>query len=155
MAPSVMTTVASRSGGRAASAMSVPQRTASTCGAPQAAGGATSATHNQAMRRRVIAALERLGLREVGADRFHVHCIERLARGHEQAVAARAAEANVCARFWQADRADACAVRGNHLDARPRARPDVAVHVAADAVRGRGRAGAGHVELDESLAVAE
>ena len=56
------------------------------------------------------------------------------------------------ARFFMAD---AGAVGRNHLDAGPRARPDVAVHVAPDTVGGRGRARAGNIELDESLAVAQ
>ena len=55
MIPSVMMIVASCSGGRAASAISVPQRTASTCGAPETAtGGTRSATDNRATRRLVM-----------------------------------------------------------------------------------------------------
>ena len=81
------------------------------------------------------------------AGRFDVDHVERLAAGHEQPVPLRAAEADVGARLRQADHADALAVRRDHLHAGPRARPDVAVDVAADAVGRRRRAGAGNVEL--------
>src|SRR5712675_1198812 len=94
-------------------------------------------------------------LREMCALGLDVHRIERLAGGHEQAVAARAAEADVGARLGQADHPDARAVGGDDLDAGPRATPDVAVHVAADAVGGRRRARSGDVELDEPLAASQ
>src|SRR5207237_4362927 len=42
-----------------------------------------------------------------------------------------------------------------YLHARPRARPDVAVDVAANPVGGRRGACAGNIELDEALAVAQ
>src|SRR5258708_1745967 len=90
-------------------------------------------------------------MRALGLD---VHRIERLAGGHEQAVAARAAEADVGAGLWQANHAEARAVRGDDLDAGARAAPDVAAHIRPDAVGGRRRARAGDVELDEPLAVA-
>src|SRR5258706_3742620 len=97
----------------------------------------------------------RTSLREMSALCFDVDRVERLAGGHEQTVAARAAEADVGAGLGQADHADARAVGGDDLDAGPRAAPDVAVHIRADAVGGRRRAAAGHVELDEPLAVAQ
>ena len=89
------------------------------------------------------------------ARRLDIDRVQRLARGHEQPVAPRAAEADVGAGLRQANHADALAVGRDDLNAGPRARPDVAVGVAANAV-GRGRrAGAGNVELNETLAVAQ
>src|SRR3954451_15154868 len=77
-----------------------------------------------------------------GALRGRVHGIERLARRHEQAIALRAAEADVTAHFGQPDAAEQLALR------RPRRHaavadgaagiaggPDIAVDVAAHAVR--------------------
>src|SRR5437588_12233600 len=50
-------------------------------------------------------------LRDVGAGRLHVHGVQRLAGGHEEPVALRAAEADVRARLRQANHPDAIAVR--------------------------------------------
>src|SRR5215510_15057543 len=89
-------------------------------------------------------------LREVRALRLDVDGVERLARGHEQPVAARPAEADVGARLRQANHADPRAVGSDHLNAWPRASPDVAVDVAAEAVGSRGLARSGNVELHEA-----
>src|SRR6185436_8822646 len=97
-----------------------------------------------------------LGSCEVGALRLDVDGVERFARRHEQPVAARAAEADVGAGFRQPDHSDGRAVWRDHLYARARAAPDVAVHVRADAVGGRRRAVlAVHEELRQPLAVAQ
>src|SRR5688572_26444901 len=80
------------------------------------------------------------GSGDVGAARFDVHGIERLAGGHEQPIALRAAEADIGADLRQADLADSVAVRRKDVDAvvavanPARGRPDVAVLVGADAV---------------------
>lgn len=85
----------------------------------------------------------------------HINRIQRLACGHEQAVAACAAEADVGADFGQADDADGIAVGGDDLHAGPGAGPDVAVDVAAHAV-GRGAIARGRVdEFGEYAAVAQ
>src|SRR5262249_36843317 len=87
--------------------------------------------------------------------RFEIDRVERLARGHEQAVPLRAAEADVRAVLRQPDHADRLAGRRDDQHAGARARPDVAVDVAADAVGERRRAGgAGHRQLREALPVA-
>jgi len=91
----------------------------------------------------------------VGADGLDVHAVQRLARGHEQSIAAGATETDVGACLGKADHADAIAVGRKDLHSRARAGPDVAVGVAADAIRRRWRAGAGNVELHETLAVAQ
>src|SRR5438552_5028367 len=77
-----------------------------------------------------------------GALRRGIHGVERLARGHEQAVTLGAAEADVAAHLGQADPADQLAGRVPHrhaaiADMAPGiARgPDVAVDIAAHAVR--------------------
>src|SRR3982751_718854 len=77
-----------------------------------------------------------------GALRCRVHGVERLARGHEQAVALRATESDVAADLGQADTAEQLAFRRPHGDAAiadgaagiARA-PDIALDVAAHAVR--------------------
>src|SRR3954464_10095590 len=74
--------------------------------------------------------------------RADINRVERLARGHEQAVALGAAEADVAAHFGQTDAADQLAFRRPHRHAGIAdgaagvARgPDIAVDVAAHAVR--------------------
>src|SRR5262245_45160698 len=74
------------------------------------------------------------------ALRVHVERIDRMARRHEQPVALDAAEANVGGPFGQHDLADAFAVGREHDDAvvalaHPPAAPQIAVDVAAEAVR--------------------
>src|SRR5207237_962582 len=84
------------------------------------------------------------------ALRVHVDRIERRARGHEQTVAIGAAEAEVGAALREADLADELAVGIEDVHAvqaflpHAPAAPEVAVHVAAEAVR---RAVAGIDEL--------
>src|SRR5262245_5820899 len=79
-----------------------------------------------------------------------VHRVQRLAAGHEQAIAFRAAEADVAANLRQQDQADAGAVRGEDMNpviavAHPAgADPEIAVGVAADAV---GKAGTYSTQL--------
>src|SRR5207249_2228087 len=71
---------------------------------------------------------------------FDVHGIERLAGGHEQAVALFATEAKVGANFWQHDHSDTLAVRRENMNAiiaithPARGGPDVAVHIRSNAV---------------------
>src|SRR4030095_5510495 len=78
--------------------------------------------------------------RDVRSRRLYIYRIERLAGGHEQAVALRAAEADVGADLRQQDHADAGPVRREHMDAvvaraHPAgADPDVPLDVRADAV---------------------
>ena len=80
------------------------------------------------------------------ALRVHIQRVDRLARGHEQAVALQAAEAEVGAALGQRDAADHDAVGREDHDAvefgiaHAPAAPQIAVDVAAHAVR---RAGAG------------
>ena len=82
----------------------------------------------------------RLASGDVRTLRFDVDGVQRLAAGHEQAVALGAAEADVAADLRQQDLADARAVRGEDVDAvvavadPAGAGPDVAVDVGADAV---------------------
>ena len=92
--------------------------------------------------------------------RIHIERVERLARGHEEPVALGAAEAEIAAHFGQANPADELAVRRPHRDAAvahvapgvARA-PDVAVHVAADAVRTA--ADAVNAEIGERLVIGQ
>src|SRR5947199_6502291 len=56
-------------------------------------------------------------LRHARPLRLHVHRIQGLAAGHEQAIALRAAEADVAANLRQENEADASAVRGENVDA--------------------------------------
>src|SRR6202158_2623432 len=77
-----------------------------------------------------------------GALRGGVDRVERLARGHEQAVALGPAEADVAADLGQPDAPDELALRVPHRDAavtdrapRVAGAPQVAVHVGAHAVR--------------------
>ena len=87
------------------------------------------------------------------ALRVHIQRVDRLARGHEQAVALQAAEAEVGAALGQGDAADHDAVGREHHDAvefgiaHAPAAPQIAVDVGAHAV---GRAGAG---VDEDALV--
>src|SRR5258708_7672834 len=76
------------------------------------------------------------------ALRGGIHRVERLARGHEQAVALGAAEADVAAHLGQADAADQLAGRIPHrhaviadVAAGIARGPDIAIDVAAHAVR--------------------
>src|SRR5262245_30279901 len=73
------------------------------------------------------------------ALRLDVDRVDRLARGHEQAIPLAAAEAEVGASLGQQDPADQRAVRRKHRDAimalaAREAGPDIALGVAADAV---------------------
>jgi hypothetical protein len=103
-----------------------------------------------------------------GALRFHVQRVQRLAGGHEQAVAVNAAEAEVGAALRQVNAQHHRAVRIEHHDtvlglaAAPPA-PQVALDVAAEAVGDAGAAVhedtlvgqrvAGHVEdVDQARA---
>src|SRR5262245_30378706 len=86
-------------------------------------------------------------LSDVCAGGVHVDRKQRLARGHEQPVSLQTAEADVCAVLRQADHADALAPGREDLHTGPRAGPDVAIDVAADAVSGRRGAGARDLEL--------
>src|SRR5207247_5082161 len=79
----------------------------------------------------------------------------RLAAGHEQPVPPRPAEAHVGAGLRHPNHADAISVRSDHLNAGPCSRPDIAVHVASNAIGERRRPGPRHVQLDEPLAVAQ
>src|SRR4051794_9971750 len=69
-----------------------------------------------------------------------VHGVERLAGRNEESVAFWATETDVADRFRQEDLSDALALRCEDVDAvkaisgPARARPDVAVHIRADAV---------------------
>src|ERR1700676_4244783 len=76
------------------------------------------------------------------ALRGGIHGVEGLARGHEQAVALGAAEADVAAHLGQADPADELAIRRPyrhtaiaHMAAGTARGPDIAVDIAAHAVR--------------------
>src|SRR5688500_12432068 len=77
---------------------------------------------------------------DVRALGFHVDRVERLAAGHEEAVALGPTEADVAADLRQQDLADAGAVRREDVDAvvpvaRPAgARPHVSIRVGADTV---------------------
>src|SRR5579863_9557006 len=112
---------------------------------PRRAGVARGPDHHQRHFRRL--AEQRLSFLArasavVRALRLHVNRIERLARGHEQAVSLLAAEAEIGAAFRQADLTDPLAVIGRkHLDAviafadPARADPDIAFGVDPQAVR--------------------
>src|ERR1700676_2991595 len=76
------------------------------------------------------------------ALRGGIHGVERLARGHDQAVALGAAEADVAAHFGQADPADELAIRRPyrhtaiaHVAAGITRGPEIAVDIAAHAIR--------------------
>src|SRR6202163_5160044 len=76
------------------------------------------------------------------ALRGGIHGVERLARGHEQAVALGAAKADVAAHLGQADPADELAIRRPyrhtaiaHVAAGITRGPEIAVDIAAHAVR--------------------
>src|SRR5262245_23178862 len=92
--------------------------------------------------------------RNVSSMRLHIDRIQRLTCGHEEPVAARAAEAYVRTGLGQPNHPDALAVRRDHLHPGPRAGPDVAIGVAANAVGGRWGAGARNIELYETFAIA-
>src|SRR6516225_4346467 len=74
------------------------------------------------------------------AVRVHIERIERMARGHEQAVASGTAEAEICAAFGQRDEGDRLAGGIENLDpvllgvAHAPAAPEIAVDIAAEAV---------------------
>src|SRR5271155_3209807 len=95
--------------------------------------------------------------------RFHVDRIERLAGRHEQAVALRAAEADVGANLRKENQADPLALLVEDVNAvvavadPAAARPDVAVHVRANAVREPGDflALQSHLHRTEFLAFAQ
>src|ERR1700729_2944359 len=86
------------------------------------------------------------------ALRFDIDRIQRLARGHEQAIALLAAEAEIGAGLRQADLTDPLAVRRKDLDtviavADPSGtHPDIAFGVDAQAVREAGFAVERHVD---------
>src|SRR3954453_4886714 len=89
-----------------------------------------------------VLVVSRAGLARACALRGRVHRIERLARGHEQAVALGAAEADVAAHFGQPDAAEELAVRRPRRHAaiadgaaRIAGGPDIAVDVTAHTVR--------------------
>src|SRR6266849_1570383 len=95
-------------------------------------------------RRRLLRCTERWrnGSARSCALRGGIHGVERLARGHEQAVALGTAEADVAAHLGQADAAEELAVRRPyrhaaiaHGTAGIARAPDIAVDVAAHAVR--------------------
>src|SRR5258706_7793639 len=96
-------------------------------------------------------------LGDVGALGLDVHGIQGLARGHEQAVPLGTAEADVRADLRQADLADALAIRSEDVHAvvslagPAGPRPDVSVHVGADAVRRARLAGELHRAESASL----
>src|SRR5450631_1786587 len=104
----------------------------SACASEQGCAGGT--------RRRLLCCIERWrnGSARSGALRGGVHGVERLARGHEQAVALGAAEADVAAHLGQADPADELAVRRPYrhaviadVAACIARGPDIAVDIAA------------------------
>ena len=76
----------------------------------------------------------------VGAFGLDVHGIERLARGHEQAVLLRPAKTDIAADLRQTDQANAIAIWCEHVDtviavADPaRSSPDIAILVAAETI---------------------
>src|ERR1700723_606633 len=86
------------------------------------------------------------GLSSECALRVHIERVDRLARGHEQAIALQAAEADIGAAFGQRDTADRFAVGREDHDAvefgiaHAPAAPEITIDVATHAV---GRAGAG------------
>src|SRR5437763_8553732 len=79
--------------------------------------------------------------RNVCPLRLHIDGVDRLAGGHEEAVAARAAEADIRADLRQQNLADSLAVRGDDVHSviagsdPAGGRPDIPVHVRPDAVR--------------------
>jgi len=81
--------------------------------------------------------------------RIHIHRVQRLAGGHEQAIAARASEADIGAVFRQADHADRLAGGCDDLHSGGSAGPHIAIDIATDAV------GCAALELHETLAVAQ
>ena len=86
---------------------------------------------------------------------IHINRIQALAGRHEEAVAPGAPEADVGAVFREADHADLLACRGDDQHAGASTAPEVAVHIAAHAIRAGGCAGAGYGQFDEGLAIAE
>ena len=92
--------------------------------------------------------------RALGID---VNRVERLARRHEQPVAAAPAKAQIGAALGQSDAADHLAVGGENRDAvefaRAPAAPQITVDIAAEAVRGALAGGFLNVLItDEDLA---
>src|SRR5579872_5426046 len=68
----------------------------------------------------------------------HVNHVEGLARSHEQAIPLSPAKADVGAVLRKVNGADGIAVRRDDLDTRQSSAPQVAVDIAADAIRRRG-----------------
>ena len=89
------------------------------------------------------------------AGRAHVDRIERLARRHEQTVAARSAEAHVRAVLRQANHSDAFTARRDDLHSGTRTGPDISIRIAANSIGGRRRSRSGNIELNEPLPVAQ
>src|SRR5438128_3141715 len=95
-----------------------------------------------AVARRRLAGRPRAVSARPRALRRRVDRVERLAGGHEQAVALGAAEADVAADLREADASDQLALRSpdghaavTHGAARVARAPEIAVDVAADAIR--------------------
>src|SRR3954464_10614616 len=92
-------------------------------------------------KRRGELALRRADLSPGRALRVHIQRVDRLARGHEQAVALHAAEAEVGAAFGQGDAADHHTVGCEHHNtvefgiAHAPAAPEIAVDIDAKTVR--------------------
>src|SRR5438094_376062 len=84
-----------------------------------------------------------------------INRIERLARGHKQAIALSAAEANVGAGLGQANHPDALTIGRDDLNAGTRAGPNIAVDVAANSVSGRRRCRSGNIKLNEALSISD
>src|SRR6266404_5260489 len=106
------------------------------------------------------AGANRISSADVRAARFYVHRVEGLARGHEEAVALRAAETDVGADFRQQDHADAFA-RGREnvhaivAGAHPAGSyPNISIGIGANPV-GHARAFSGQLHVDEHFAVAQ
>jgi hypothetical protein len=77
----------------------------------------------------------------VSAHGLGIDGVKTAAGGHEEAVSARAAEADVGADFWENNLADSLSFRGEDVDAvvafahPAHSGPDVSVFVAANAIR--------------------
>src|SRR5438445_5528833 len=118
----------------------VPRSTSTSCSRASDIMGRTGTLPRPA---RAPARLERPAIsasRVLRTPRIHVERIERVARGHEQAVALAPAESEVGAALRQRDEADRLALGIEHLDpielgaAHAPAAPQVAVHVDTEAV---------------------
>src|SRR5262249_25962284 len=86
---------------------------------------------------------------------IHIHRIQGLTCRHEKAIALCSAKTNICARFRQPDHSDALAIRSDNLNARASSCPDVAVHIASNAVGGRRRSRTRDVDLNKPLSIAD